>query len=445
MRNIFTIGIERLKQSEITRNIATLSIGSVFSQFIPIVMSFILSRLYSVENYGNFSIFINYAGIIAVFASFRYEYAIVRPQRKVDALNLVGLCSIIALLVSTFILILLFLSDLFNITSISSIPLKYWLPIYTISIALVQIFNNYANRVERYKTFTFATITRSVSQAMSRVVFGFFQYGPGLIIGTIIGLISSCFIFFKKIDVLSPLIKCLSFRRILALAKRYDNFPKYFLPSGLLNTMSTNLPVILLADFYTKDNIGHFSMAISILYLPITVIGNALGQIFYKKASCWESEQTNKLATQFLTVNAVIGIVMFTTLFWGGKDLFAFLLGENWGLVGSYAMYLSPWLIAVLCISPLGWIFDAKDKQKTEMYINVLMFISRIFIVLLGGYLHLAFSTTLLLYTVTGLVLWLIEGWFINRILKIRFSYSQKIIIYTYIFLILFGWIIHLW
>ena len=445
MWKIFTISIDRLKCSEITQNIATLSIGSVISQFIPIVMSFVLSRLYSVENYGDFSIFINYAGIIAVFSSFRYEYAIVRPRKEVDALNLFALSGIIALATSFLLWMVLLLSDLFQIAAINSIPLKYWLPIYTISIALVQIFNNYANRIERYRTITFSAITKSVSQAITRICFGFFHYGPGLIIGSTFGLISSCSIFFRKIPVWHSLMRSFSWKRMCSLAKTYTNFPKYVLPSGLLNTMSTNLPVILLAYFYTKDNIGHFSMAISILYLPITVIGNALGQIFYKKASSWEKDETNTLAKQFLTLSAIIGLFIFVVLFLGGEQLFSFLLGENWALVGRYATFLSPWLISVLCLSPLGWIFDARDKQKTEMYINVFMFCSRIFIILLGGFLHLEFGTTLILYSLISLILWLIEGSFIYKILEIQFSRSQKIIISSYICLILLGWIVRIW
>lgn len=229
------------------------------------------------------------------------------------------------------------------------------------------------------------------------------------------------------------------------LSRIYSNFPKYLLPSGLLNTLSTNLPVILLADFYTKDSIGHFSMAISILYLPIALIGNALGQVFYKKASFWPPQQTNKLAVRFLTFNAIIGAITFGVLLLGGERLFMFLLGKSWSIVGLYAIYLCPWLISVLCISPLGWIFDARDEQRTEMYLNIGMFVSRVFVILLGGYHQLPFDTTLLLYSVTGLLLWLVEGIFIYRILGIKARTIQKVLIFAYISLMLICWLIRIW
>ncbi|MDD2953989.1 MAG: oligosaccharide flippase family protein [Parabacteroides sp.] len=438
-------GIEKFKSSEITHNIATLSAGSVISQIIPVVMSLILSRLYTPKDYGDFSIFINCAGIIAVFISLRYEYAIVRPKRNVDAFNLITLCGIIAISISIILTLLFILSDWMDLDTINSLPGKNWLPIYIICIATLQIFSNYANRVENYKVLAISSITRSLAQAFSRIIFGILHYGTGLITGSIIGLLGGCLTFTRKIHLLRSLRRCFSWKRIKELMQIYNNFPKYLLPSGLLNTLSTNLPVILLADFYAKDSIGHFSMAISILYLPISLIGNALGQVFYKKASSWQPRQTNALAIQFLTLNSVIGLITFGILLSGGERLFMFLLGKDWSIVGLYAIYLCPWLISVLCISPLGWIFDARDQQRTEMYLNIGMFVSRTFVILLGGYLQLSFDITLLLYSITGLFLWLIEGVFIYRVLEIKASNTQKILILTYICFILICWLIRIW
>lgn len=445
MNTSITAGIKKLRGSEVTRNIAILSVGSVISQIIPVVMSFILSRLYTPENYGDFSIFINCAGIIAVFVSARYEYAIVRPKRNVDALNLIALSGIIAFSICLLLTLLFIASSLLEIETVNRLPGKYWLPVYTVCIAVLQILSNYANRIENYKALTISTISRSVTQAVSRITFGMLQYGPGLITGSILGLIGGCLAYIQRIHILRPLRRCFSWKRMKELGILYINFPKYLLLSGLLNTLSTNLPIILLANFYAKDSIGYFSMAISVLYLPISLIGNALGQIFYKKASSWQPQQVNQLAIRFLTFNAVIGLFAFGILLLGGERLFSFLLGERWSVVGLYSIYLCPWLISVLCISPLSWIFDAKDKQKTEMYLNIGMFISRVFVILFAGYYQFHFDTTLLLYSITGLLLWLIEGAFIYHVLAIKISIIQKVLIFTYICFMFICWLIRIW
>ena len=444
MYTYIATSLKKLKESEIARGIATLSVGNMISQIIPVAMSVILSRLYAPEHFGDFSIFINTAGIITVFVSARYEYAIVRPKREVDALNLMALSGIIALSICAVLALSLLATDWTGLDISGQLPGAYWLPLYILCMAVSQILSNYANRIENYKTFTLSAITRSVTQAISRILFGICHYGTGLIVGAIIGVFSGCAVF-TRISVIKPLRRSFSWRRIKELSRTYRNFPLFLMPSGLLNTLSTNLPIILLANFYAKDLIGYFSMAISILYLPISLVGNALGQIFYKKASFWQPERTNRLATRFFTFNAIIGLGVFGILAWGGESLFSFLLGEKWSTVGLYAMYLCPWLITVLCLSPLSWIFDARDQQRTEMLLNIAMFITRVFVILLGGNLHLSFDTTLLLYSVSGLSLWLVEGLFIYRILNFKANKTQKVFLFSYICLILFGWLIYLY
>lgn len=93
-------GLRQIGKSEIVRNVATLSVGSVVSQLIPVLMSFVLARLYAPQDYGDLGVFVNCAGILTVFSCGRYEYAIVRPQREVDALNLMALSGMIAVGVS---------------------------------------------------------------------------------------------------------------------------------------------------------------------------------------------------------------------------------------------------------------------------------------------------------------------------------------------------------
>ena len=69
--------------------------------------------------------------------------------------------------------------------------------------------------------------------------------------------------------------------------------------------------------------------------------------------------------------------------------------------------------MTVFCLSPLGWIFDAKDRQKTEMLLNLGLFVGRILTVLLCGMLQFTFYFTLLLYGLLGCLFWLVEGVFI--------------------------------
>ena len=104
--------IASLMRSPELRGVATLGVGTAVSQLLPVVMSFILSRLYTPEAFGDYGVFINYASVIAIVICARYEYAIMRPRREVDALNLVALCLLLACGVTVLLYALLGAADI---------------------------------------------------------------------------------------------------------------------------------------------------------------------------------------------------------------------------------------------------------------------------------------------------------------------------------------------
>lgn len=436
------ISLKKLQQSTLTKHVVTLSLGTFVSQLIPIAASLILSRMYSPKAYGDWGIFISYAGILTVIASGRYELAILRPCKKVGALNLVALSTSLAFIGSICFFLLLFLITFLKPSII--IPGLYYLPLYVFLTSLVQIYNGYANRTEQYNAIAHSAISRSLIQAGSRIFMGGFRYEGGLIAGALLGSIAGVWSLLRKIHIIHDIKRCISFKYMYRLANTYRYFPFYQMPSSLLNSLSTNLPLILMAFFFSKEEIGCFSMAITLLYLPVVLICSSMGQVFYKKASSWPPEDTALLAYKLLKIIFPIGFITSLVLIWGGEDLLGFLLGDRWTSTGLFAAYLSPWIWLILCFSPLGMIFDAIDRQKTEMILNICLFVSRILVIIIGGYL-LSAHQTILLYGVVGTILWCLEGYIIYRLIGIHLPSKDKILAIICICIVLLSWSIKIW
>lgn len=442
MNNRIRISLKRLQQSNITKHVATLGLGSFVSQLIPIAASLILSRMYSPKAYGDWGIFISYAGILTVLVSGRYELAILRPKKEVGALNLVALSTLLAFAVSIVSFLFLYLLDYLKPSIV--IPGINYLPFYVFLTSLIQIYNGYANRTEQYAAIARSSISRSLIQAGSRIAMGSFRYGNGLIAGALLGSVAGIWSLLRKIHIIRNIRRAFSFRYMCRLAHTYRYFPFFQMPSALLNSLSTNLPLILMAFFFSKEQIGCFSMAITLLYLPVMLISNSLGQIFYQKATSCPPEETAKLAHNFLRLTFPIGLAMSLFLIWGGETLLGFLLGERWSTTGLYAAYLSPWIWLILCFSPLGMIFDAIDKQKTEMILNICLFVSRILVIVVGGSL-LSAHQTILLYGIAGTLLWSLEGYIIYRLTGIRLPDKEKMLASLFICIVLLSWSIKIW
>ena len=100
---------------------------------------------------------------LAVIACLRYENAIVKPLRVLDAYNLSFLSIFMA---SSFTLVLygiVFFVDVFQYDDFCSLSRKalYVLPLYVLCLSLIQVLGNLANKRTRYRSLAFSSVGRS--------------------------------------------------------------------------------------------------------------------------------------------------------------------------------------------------------------------------------------------------------------------------------------------
>ena len=120
--------IEKLKpKSEFSRNVLTLMTGTTIAQAIPIAISPILTRIYTPEDFGVVALFMAIVMIFGSIISARYEFAIMLPEKEVDAINLVALSILIMIIISfTLFMIIIFNIDLFT-KLLKNNELRLWL------------------------------------------------------------------------------------------------------------------------------------------------------------------------------------------------------------------------------------------------------------------------------------------------------------------------------
>ena len=100
--------INKLKlKSKFSLNIMTLMLGTTVAQAIPIIISPILTRIYSPEEFGLLILFMSIVSILSVIVSLRYERAIIQPLDDEDAISLVVISMLVTIGVSTILTILI--------------------------------------------------------------------------------------------------------------------------------------------------------------------------------------------------------------------------------------------------------------------------------------------------------------------------------------------------
>jgi O-antigen/teichoic acid export membrane protein len=350
--------------------------GNTIAQAIPIAISPILTRLYIPEDFGVFALFVAITSIFGSIANGRYELAIMLPRKDEDAINILALGFIINVFISVCLLMIVLIFHDYILSLLNNKDISPWLYLVPISVFLMGCFNllnYYNNRKKYYKDLAKANVLKSIGSATIQVLLGFLKAGAiGLINGQIFAQIISntkLFLNIKK-DNLFQFIKK---KRIITLAKRYKDFPKFSMWAILANTLSVQFVNILISVFYNISTLGFYSLVQRVLAMPAALIGNSIGRVFFQEAAK-EKHETGKVIKTFNnTVKKllIIGIPLFGILFFIVEDLFIFVFGEDWRIAGEYAKILIPLFFIRFIVSTLTLVPIIYEKLRVDLYFQL--------------------------------------------------------------------------
>ena len=383
----------RLKpKSEFTKNVLTLMTGTTIAQAIPVAISPILTRLYSPKDFGVLALFVAITSILGSIANGRYELAIMLPRKDEDAINIMALGFIINVILSLFLffIVIIFHDEILKLLNSKEIsPWIYLVPISVFLMGCFNLLNYFNNRKKYYKDLARANVYKSIGMAVIQLSFGFIKAGAGgLISGQIFSQIISntkLFLNIKRLGLLEKIKKV----KIIALGKRYKDFPKFSMWAILANTLAVQLTNILISSFYNVKTLGFYSLAQRILGMPSSLIGGAISQVFFEEATK-EKQRTGKAIKTFnSTVKKliIIGLPSFGILFFIVEDMFAFIFGEEWRIAGKYAHIVIPLFFIRFVVSPITVMNQVNLKNKLGMYWQFGLLFLYIFI-LYSGYLY---------------------------------------------------------
>ena len=273
------------RQSEFSQNVLTLMTGSTISQAIPIAISPILTRLYTPEDFGLYAIFVAIITIFGTVVSGRYELAIMLPKNDEDAINIFGLGLLITIFMSLITIILVFIFNDSIAYLLNNQEMKYWLYLVPVSVFLTGCHNQliyFNNRFKNFKGLSNTLILKSSLSTSVQLLCGLIKRGAaGLISGQIfaqlIADISLARIIVKNKNLLSEINKV----KIIEMAQRYINFPKYSILGVLANKLSYQLTNIIISMIYSVSTLGFYSHVQRVLGLPASLIGTSIGRVFF--------------------------------------------------------------------------------------------------------------------------------------------------------------------
>ncbi|MDP4226719.1 MAG: oligosaccharide flippase family protein [Bacteroidota bacterium] len=402
--------IRQYKDSEFFRNIITLFSGNVVAQIIPLLAYPVLTRLYQPSDFGTLALFTSIVGILSVMATGRYELSVILPKRDEDAAGLLVLSLALSIVFCLVIgLVLLFCNAwLLSFPGLSS--LKVWLYLIPLSVllsALYQCFNYWTIRVKKFRHLAFAGINQSMSTSIGKLILGFAGFlKSGLLAGNLFGQFSSVLalgvsLFYRR----KGEFRSVTRSTIKTQAKIYNLYPKFNLIHAFTNIFSGNLPIFVLASYFSQSAVGYFSLGLGLVFKPLNLFTTSVQQVFSQKIV----ERYNKQQTIYANVKTMvwrifkIELLPFIVALFLAPLACKWVLGNKWETAGLYLQFLIPWLFMVGLATPLSFIPEIFFCQKKAMIIDIIYLVFRIISLAIGVWarnLYLAIG----LYSFVGVI-----------------------------------------
>ncbi len=406
--------------SRFIKNVIKLGSATAIAQVLGILLIPVITRLYSPSDYGISQIFISTVLIIGAVSCLCYHFAILLPKNDSEAAHIVILCFFLIVAISiiagaVFWILSSWLVETLNAPAFSQYLILLPFGIFFHGFALVM--SSWLSRRVRFGTVAVSKVASSATNKLVQIGFGLKSPSPlGLIAGSLANDASYCICMLRGMRSDLVFFKKFSFSEIKSLARRYRKFPMFSSGSILANAASVNVSSYLLAFYFSPIVVGLYAIAYTVVQLPVKLIADALGDVFFQKAS----EEKRKTGEIHNVVHQVhrrlisIGIFPFLVLIVIGEDLFSVFLGANWATAGLYAKILSPWIFIIFISSPLSSIFNVLERQGVSLIFNLAILASRIIALCIGGILGDP-VTALILFSSTGVLFW---GWMNIYILR---------------------------
>ncbi|GEM_PF-1269216 len=421
--------------SQFARNAAKLMAGSFGAQLFAFVTIPIITRYYSPDMFGVFSVYYSLVTVLGAVSTLRFSNASMLPKNEEIATDLVtlSLCSVIF---ST-TLISVICAGIYILWSERPDYIDAWflflVAIGVMLVGTVQSINFWSLREKSFSRMGWSRFLESISDrsfVLFLLVFNHASY-YGLLVGRLVGLFCALNILLRggRFTRLKSQICSKKWQRVKKSAYTYRNFPLFSTWAHLLSPVNRALPIWVLMGFYSPAETGFYALGQRVLNIPAQLTVNALSRTFLQK--CVEdNNQGRDLGPNTLKLmSAVLYLVLPTVivLLAYAPRLFSLIFGAEWEIAGRYVEILSPALAIFFLYRICSIFFDVLEQQKQRLLFDAISLILHAAALIVPSSLGWPILNTLTILSVVSCTVYLVGV--IVLLSKIRVSFSQFLLL----------------
>lgn len=261
--------------SNLLRATLTLLAGGALAQALPLLLGPWLTRLYTPAEFGIYHLFAALAATLAVVACARYEFALplAADEAEAEALRALALWLLAAssVLAAAGGLVWAWLAG------------AWWplaLPLAVLALGALSLATLIATRAQRFHVLAAVRVVQHGGGALAQGAAGLAHCGvAGLIVAPLLAASAAVLLLRLRLagwwQVSRP--------RLVAVARRYRDFPRLNTPHAFAGTLLDMLALMLVASTLGVAAAGFWGLVLRYLKAPATLVGGAVSQALYPR------------------------------------------------------------------------------------------------------------------------------------------------------------------
>lgn len=356
-----------------------MGLGTILAQLINVVAQPLLTRLFSAETLGIYTYLISLATIVIPIASLKLDMLVVSEADDNEAQYMTDTCIILVILISIIYTMIITIGYILPNENIFN---KYGAIIFIVPLIVFTngirfLFISYLNRYKEYKMISALGIIREGARALIQVGAGLFSGGVfwlsiGYAIAPLFGLKIQLKQYLQKKKI-RPRLTAQKFKELVFEKGRQQIM--FLLPAQFINTFSSSLITVSIANLYSAKVLGYYSVGTRILEIPIIFIAANVSKVCYQKVSenIANNRPVSKIVLSIVTVLSIISVLGFGLLYVIAPNISEIVFGSGYSIAGEYIRCLIIMYAVRLVTTSFAGVFTAFKKQGFELIINILL------------------------------------------------------------------------
>lgn len=332
--------------------------GNVIAQMIGVVGIPLLARLYSPEDFAVQNLFLAGVALMSSFIAWRVEYLIQLPKSIDESRNLHFFVLNMGLMMTLVVTLVSFIVISF-LTNVTHYGFDYWwiylVPIVSYALAVSVSSQQMLQKSRQFTNSGVSEISGKATYIASGVLLSAAGTGSlGLILTTFFSSIGKIIYTYSRFTLVrgNPLIR---FRNSFVSSKPYLSLSSSMVGSNVLITLAGAIPMFAMSSLYGNDLLGQYALAATVIFLPSSIVGASLGQVYFQRAAkSWSNgESIHSLWKNTARALLFIGVPLYMAIFFLSPFIFVLIFGSEWEIAGKYASWLSITALFSFISSPL--------------------------------------------------------------------------------------------